>query len=262
MATELKMSEINRAFTGGTMAVDVLLDGIIGQDVELELDAPAKRDVVEWLFRVGAKSVTIPRNAKARWSCWVTPELWADKPALESVMSAGIDGWAREQGLEPDGPLLIHELRRSNRSGLLMIEAAVLRRYRLKRPRDDQSLARAAKMLIPENTICGRCGKTCADNVPLEFRTETECRCAPASFGRAPAPALAIRTGRLRYSIWVEYFAADVLAHPSRLGPDSEPVPPRDSRIIKRATIATFGFRGPWGGTRLDPAPQPGARRK
>ena len=59
MATTLKLSEINRAFDAGAMAVDVLLDGIIGHDVDLLLDAPDAHDAVEWLLRVGATSVTV-----------------------------------------------------------------------------------------------------------------------------------------------------------------------------------------------------------
>lgn len=59
MASELKMSELNRAFDRGPMALDVFFDAIIGQDVRLELDAADPRDTVAWLFQVGAQSVTV-----------------------------------------------------------------------------------------------------------------------------------------------------------------------------------------------------------
>jgi len=30
---------------------------------------------------------------------------------------------------------------------------------------------------LPERTICGKCGKRCADNIPRAFRVEEECKC-------------------------------------------------------------------------------------
>ena len=71
-------------------------------------------------------------SVKLRWCSHVTPELFADKPALQAWMILGIDGWAAERGYEPDGPVLgIHELGRIDcGEDWIMIEVVILRRYR------------------------------------------------------------------------------------------------------------------------------------
>jgi hypothetical protein len=68
----------------------------------------------------------------AAYISWVTPELWADKPALEAWMTNCQNGWAKELGYEPDGPVLgIHALRKVDHGeGLIMIEAMIFRRLR------------------------------------------------------------------------------------------------------------------------------------
>jgi|SRR5208337_3519458 len=39
---------------------------------------------------------------------------------------------------------------------------------------------------ITDKTICGQCGKETADNIPVEYRTDWECKCAALVSVTAP----------------------------------------------------------------------------
>jgi hypothetical protein len=44
-------------------------------------------------------------------------------------------------------------------------------------------------------TICGSCGKVIADNIPLSFRVEGECKCSPQDYAETVREALLARYG-------------------------------------------------------------------